>query len=86
MKKKTSEPWVIDNLKAFGNSLVPDELIEEYGIQTTEKIIAYALGQQVRIEERYPLVETGNELWGYTSKIREKPIYIAEVEKNHDAD
>ena len=85
MKKKTSEPWVIDNLKAFGNSLVPDELIEEYGIHTSEKIIAYALGQQVRIEERYPLVETGNELCGYTSKRREKPIYIAEVEKNSNA-
>ena len=82
MKKKSSEPWVIDNLKAFGNSLVPDELIEEYGIHTSEKIIAYALGQQVRIEERYPLVETGNELCGYTCKRREKPIYIAEVEKN----
>lgn len=81
MKKPESEPWVTRNIKLYGNSLVPDDLIEEYGINTTEKLISYAAGVRVKITERYPLVETGNELWGYTSKLREKPIYIAEVEK-----
>ena len=84
--KKSTDPWVTRNIKLYGNSLVPDELIEEYGIKTTEKLISYAAGVRVKITERYPLVETGNELCGYTSKRREKPIYIAEVEKNSNAD
>lgn len=82
-KKKpegSSEPWVTQNIQTYGNSLVPNELIEEYGIETTEKIISYAAGMKVKIEERYPIEEP--DYWDFGKpKISKKKIYIASIER-----
>lgn len=78
MKKPESEPWVTINLRVYGNSLVPNEVVDEYGIEASEKIISYALGKKVRIEERHPMMEIGLQD-NRTYELRKKPIYIAEV-------
>ena len=80
--KKSTDPWVTRNIKLYGNSVVPPALIEEYGINTTEKLISYAAGVRVKITERHPMIEKGNELWGYKTEKSKKPLFVAEVIEN----
>lgn len=43
------EGWVIRNLRTYGNSLVPSNLVEEYGIQRVEEMILRFHGIKIRI-------------------------------------
>lgn len=79
MKKKQTEPWVTINIQTHGNSVVPPELIKEHGIETTEKLISYASGVRVKITERHPLIDVGNDTTGHKYEMRKKPFYVAEV-------
>lgn len=67
-KKKilsTSDGWIIRNLLQFGNSLIPDECILEYGIKKIEKRLTKIVGMKVTVDEK-EVIHLGK-------------IYIAEI-------
>ncbi len=74
------EGWVVQNLRAFGNSLVPAELIQEYGIARVETMIQRCSGLVVRI--RYvDLPAVYDQLKGRpVPGSRLERVYIADVQ------
>lgn len=45
--------WVIDNLLEYGNSALPDELVEKHGVEKVERELSKATGYIVLIETRW---------------------------------
>lgn len=80
-KSSGPEPWVTTNIRVHGNSLVPSELIEEYGVETMEKLISYAAGVRVKITERHP-EEIVDDIMEGKHISKGKVCWIAEVTKD----
>ena len=63
---KISGGWAVQNLRNYGNSLIPPELISEYGRDKVEGLLSTIIGEPVWIEKHhYPAEQTPV---GYRSK------------------
>ena len=47
------DDWIIDNICHYGNSLVPNNLVELYGIRAVEKEISKLAGYECLIEIKH---------------------------------
>lgn len=72
--------WIIRNLKKYGNALIPNELIDNYGIVEVCRMIFLASRIRVRIRKANPTIFkdtlTGHDMM---TKAEKKPLYIADV-------
>ena len=50
---KISGGWVVHNLREFGNTLLPPELIREFGIDKIEGVLATIIDEPVLIEKKH---------------------------------
>lgn len=56
---KISGGWAVQNLRQYGNSLIPPELIKEFGRDKIEGVLSAIIGEPVWIEKhRYPQEQT----------------------------
>lgn len=75
-----SEGWIIRNLKLYGNALVPNELVDEYGKVQVCRMIFVCSGIRVWIRRVEPFQDrdrmTGKIIDSYPDR---RPLYIAEI-------
>lgn len=47
-----AEGWAVKNIKLYGNTAIPRELIETLGsVETTERLISAAVGKKISVRE-----------------------------------
>lgn len=51
---RTKDGWIIRNLFQFGNSLVPNNVIKQYGRKHCEEQLTKWIGENVEIEKSSP--------------------------------
>lgn len=51
--KKISGGWAVQNLRQYGNTLLPPELIREFGIDKIEGVLATIIDEPVLIEKKH---------------------------------
>lgn len=47
--RSQAKGFVVLNLNAFGNSLVPDGVIDQLGVPTTERLLSVIIGDTVKV-------------------------------------
>lgn len=47
--RSQAKGFVVLNLNAFGNSLVPDGVIDQLGVPTTERLLSVIIGDEVKV-------------------------------------
>lgn len=47
--RSQAKGFVIVNLNAYGNSLVPDGVINQLGVPTTERLLSVIIGDEVKV-------------------------------------
>jgi hypothetical protein len=47
--RSQAKGYVIKNLNLYGNSLLPDDLIKQLGIPTTERLLTVIMGEPINI-------------------------------------
>ena len=52
MSQVTVESWIISNLKCYGNSLIPNQLIESFGKKDLEEALCQETGLEIVIKEK----------------------------------
>ena len=76
---KISGGWVVQNLRQYGNTVLPPELIKEFGIEKIEGVLSTIIGCPVWIEKKhYPKEITPNGI----SVGRHGYFYIARTSKD----
>lgn len=48
---EVNEGWIVRNLRLYGNSVVPNELIDKYGTAGVEKMIEMVLKRNVIVKK-----------------------------------
>ena len=51
--KKISGGWAVQNLRQYGNSLLPPELIKDFGSEKIEGVLSTIIGEPVLIEKKH---------------------------------
>ena len=91
--KKISGGWAVQNLRQYGNSLLPPELIREFGIEKIEGVLATIIDEPVLIEKKhYPREQlsfghsVGKRGYYYIARTPRDPIVAKEkwMARNHD--
>lgn len=78
---KISGGWAVQNLRQYGNTLLPPELIKDYGVEKIEGVLATIIGEPVLIEKKhYPREQlsfghqTGKRGYYYIARTPRDPI------------
>lgn len=90
---KISGGWAVQNLRQYCNTLLPPELIKDYGVEKIEGVLATIIGEPVLIEKKhYPREQLsfGHSVckrgFYYIARTSKDPIVAKEkwMGKNHD--